>query len=105
MSPIRRSFLPSRLPFGLSLYLVANRPSFPDEKLFFSKIMESVKGGVSCVQLRDHQSDFASALKTAARLRDMLKGIPFFINTLKPFEVARAVHADGVYLEEKFPLF
>jgi thiamine monophosphate synthase len=37
-----------RLPFDLSLYLVANRPSFQDESLFFSKIKEAVEGGVSC---------------------------------------------------------
>ena len=42
------------IPFDLSLYLVANRPSFQDESLFFSKIMSAVKGGVSCVQFRDH---------------------------------------------------
>jgi thiamine-phosphate pyrophosphorylase len=32
----------------------------------------------------------------------MLKGVPFFINTLRPVEVAKAVGADGVNLEEKF---
>src|SRR6267154_2384378 len=81
-----------RLPFDLSLYLVANRPSFQDESQFFSKIMKSVKGGVSCVQLRDHKNDFATTLKTAARLKKMLQyeGIPLFINTLKLIEVAQA---------------
>jgi thiamine-phosphate pyrophosphorylase len=91
-----------RLPFDLSLYLVANRPSFQDENLFFSKIMASVKGGVSCVQLRDHKSDFATTLKTATHLKNMLRGVPLFINTLKPFEVVQAIGADGIYLEEQF---
>ncbi len=92
-----------RLPFDPSLYLVANRPSFHDESLFFSKIMESVNGGVSCVQLRDHENDFATTLRTAARLKNMLKGVPLFINTVKPIEVVQVIDAEGVYLEEKFP--
>jgi thiamine-phosphate diphosphorylase len=91
-----------RLHFDLSLYLVANRPSFQDENLFFSKIMESVKGGVSCVQLRDHKSDFSSIVRTATHLKQMLKGTPLFINTLRSFEVVLAVDADGIFLEEKF---
>lgn len=111
MSPICRSIFScsrllcprGRLPFDLSLYLVANRPSFQDESLFFSKIMESVKGGVSCVQLRDHKSDFASTLRTAAHLKNMLKGVPLFINTLKSFEVVQAIDAEGVFLEEQLP--
>lgn len=91
-----------RLPFDLSLYLVADRPSFPDENEFFSKIMKSVKGGVSCVQLRDHKNDFATILKTATRLKKMLEdeGIPLFINTSKLIEVVQAIDAHGVYLEE-----
>lgn len=92
-----------QIPFDLSLYLVANRPSFQDETLFFSKIMAAVQGGVSCVQLRDHASDFATAVKTAKRLKNMLRGVPLFINTLKPFEMVQAVGADGIYLEEQIP--
>lgn len=107
MNPIcRTSFSYSiiRPPsFDLSLYLVANRPSYPDENLFISKIMGAVKGGVSVVQLRDHKSDFVTTLRTASRLKKMLKDVPLFINTLRPFEVMQAVGADGVYLEENFP--
>ncbi len=90
-----------RPTFDLSLYLVANRPSFQNESLFFSKISESVKGGVSCVQLRDHQNDFTTVLKTAIRLKKMLKNTPLFINTRHSFEIAQAVEAEGIYLEEK----
>lgn len=90
-----------RLPFDLSLYLVANRPSFQDENLFFSKIKELVRGGVTCVQLRDHKNDLASVVRTAICLKEMIQGIPLFINTLHPFEVVRAADAEGIYLEEK----
>lgn len=47
---------------NLSLYLVANKPSFPDERLLFLKIQEAVRGGVTCVQLWDHKSDFSTSL-------------------------------------------
>lgn len=94
----------ARIPFDLSLYLVANRPSFQDEALFFSKIRAAVKGGVSCVQLRDHESNFATTLQQATRLKKLLKNIPLFINTRRPFDIVDAVGAQGVYLERPFPL-
>lgn len=112
MLPICRStlnasrvvFPPERLPFDHSLYLIANRPSFQDEKTFFLKVMQSVEGGVSCVQYRDYESDLSIILKSAARLRKLLKGVSFFINTRNSFEVALSTGADGVYLEEKFTI-
>ena len=104
MSFIYRSMLPGgRSAFDLSLYLVANRPSFQDENLFFSKIKSAVKGGVSCVQLRDHKNDFSETIRIALRLKHMLKGVPLFINTLQSFDLFHAVNADGIYLEDRFP--
>lgn len=102
MSTFSRLAFSLRQPtFDLSLYLVANRPSFQDEHLFFTKIQKAVKGGVSCVQLRDHTSDFSTTLKTARQLKNILGNTPLFINTLKACEMAQAVCADGVYLEER----
>lgn len=97
----RLTFPKARLRLDLSLYLVANRPSFQDEAIFLSKIKECVRGGVNCVQLRDHESDFATILRTATRLKNILRGVPLFINTVKPFEVVQAIGAEGIYLEEK----
>ncbi len=91
-----------RLSFDLSLYLVANRPSYPDEHLFFSKIMQAVAGGASCVQLRDHTNTLAFTIQTARRLKEMLGDIPLFINTCHSVDVAQEVNAAGVYLEEPF---
>ena len=91
-----------RLTFDLSIYLVANGPSFQDETLFFSKIMSAVKGGVSCVQFRDHKSDLSATIRTALRLKNILQGVPLFINTLQPFEVIHPVDAEGVYPEDNF---
>ncbi len=92
----------ARRPFHLSLYLVANRPSYPNENVFISQILKAVQGGVSCVQLRDDKSNFESTVKIASFLKRNIS-VPLFINTLNLFEVADAVDADGVYLEEPFP--
>lgn len=104
MSSWSRLPIPSnRLPFDLSLYLVANRPSFQDETLFFSKIISAVRGGVSCVQFRDHKNNLSETIRLALCLKNMLKGVPLFINTLQSFDVVYAVDAEGVYLEDNFP--
>lgn len=66
--------------------------------------MRAVKGGVSCVQLRDYESDFATTLKTAFHLKNLLQGVPLFINTPYAIELAKAVRAEGVFLEEKVPM-
>jgi hypothetical protein len=91
-STSRLHFPTERLHCDLSLYLVANQPSFSDKHVFFSKIQDAVRGGLSCVQLRDHQSDYPASLKIASRLKELLKEVPLFINTLesikgyKPYE-------------------
>jgi thiamine-phosphate diphosphorylase len=96
----RLHFPKERSRFDLSLYLVANKPSFQDDHLFFSKILEAVRGGVSCVQLRDHKSEYPASLKIARRLKEMLGKTPLFINTLESIKVAQSIEAEGVYLEE-----
>jgi len=88
-----------RKSLNLSLYLVANRPSFQNEKIFFEKVAAAVRGGVSCVQLRDYTNNLSTHIETSRRLREMLQRTPLFINTTHPFEVCRAVDAAGVYLE------
>ena|SRR5579871_1133744 len=106
MSAICRSL--THVPKGrhrvdLSLYLVANRPSFRNEELFISKIMESVKGGATCVQFRDHESEFKDTLRTASRLKKLLRGkAPLLVNTLQSIELAQRINAEGVYLEKPF---
>lgn len=85
----------------LKLYLVANKPAYPQENRFLHKVHEAVRGGATCVQLRDHKSDFIPVVRTARRLRSLLRETPLFINTLNSIEVARASGADGVYLEDK----
>lgn len=95
-----RSPIPSdRLAFDLSIYLVANRPSFQDEDLFFGRIRAAVKGGISCVQFRDHQNDLSTTIRTTRRLKEITQEVPLFINTLHSLEVIKATDAEGLYLE------
>ncbi len=103
MNPVVLSSLRKKF-FHPSLYLVANRPSYSNQELFISKIIQAVQGGVSCVQLRDHQSDFESVLQLARSLKDRIS-VPLFLNTRHLFEVALAIDADGVYLEEPYSYF
>ena len=109
MSAISRSLLsfrPKCPSFDLSLYLVANRPSFSDEQQFFTKILQCVSGGVSCVQLRDHTSDTGSIIKTAMQLKPLLYNahVPLILNTRNLLEVSQAVYPEGLYLEEPVPI-
>lgn len=94
-----------RLNVDLSVYLIANRPSFNEENLFFPKILAAVEGGISCVQLRDYQSDFAPTIKTVSRLKSLLKKTPLFTNTLNALALLKATEVDGIYLEEAFDPF
>ena len=88
------------------LYVIANGPSFPDKEKLFLKAMQAVQGGASYMQYMDHRSDFSPLLKTCLQLQKMLQrvGVPLMINTRYPIEIARAVGAAGVYLEEGFPV-
>jgi len=91
----------------LSLYLIADRPSVPLTGCqFIARILEAVRGGVTCVQFRDHKSDPADAQKLAGRLKHCLgPNTPLMLNTSKLLQVALAVDAVGVYLEKPFSPF
>lgn len=103
--PLTRSFAsllrtPIKEKVDFTLYLIADQRGYWSEELFMSKIKETVKGGASCVQYRDYQSHFNETLRTAMRLKELLKEVPLFINGPRSFEIAKAVNAAGVFLEE-----
>lgn len=88
------------------LYVIANGPSFPDKNALILKVMQTVQGGASWVQYNDHQSDLPTLLQTSIELQKMLQriGVPLMVNTRHLIKVAQACNADGVYLEEEFPI-
>lgn len=63
------------------------------------KIVQSaVRGGVTCVQLREKTCSTRELIEEATAIRDFLKkqNVPFIINDR--IDVAQAVQADGVHL-------
>ena len=92
-------------PLDLSLYLVTERTCVKDEKNFLYKAKQAIKGGVTCLQLRDRTEDLQASIKTARRLKKLIvdSGVPLIINDR--VDVALAVGADGVHLGQKdFPV-
>lgn len=81
----------------LSLYLVTNRKDMSFEQ-FFGLILESIKGGVTVVQLREKNTSFEQFVEIASALKSLLMPlqIPLIINDR--IDVALASHADGVHL-------
>jgi len=80
-----------------SLYLVTDR-SLSKGRTTFEIVEAAVKGGVTCVQLREKQCDTREFIDEALLIKDFLKlkRIPLIINDR--LDVAQAVGADGVHL-------
>ena len=79
------------------VYLVTDEKACLGRPL--EKIVEAaVKGGISCLQLREKKADTRSFLKTALRLKEICQEakIPFLINDR--IDIALACQADGVHL-------
>ncbi len=99
---IRSSAL--RQEMDLSLCLVTERKCIRSDDVFISKIMRAIQGGATCIQLRDRNEDLQACLRTAYRLKDLMRssGVPLIINNR--LDVALAVGADGVHIGQKdFP--
>ena len=84
-------------PESLSLYLVTDR-SLSRGRSTLEIIKAGVKGGVTCVQLREKNCSTRKFIEEALYVKDYLKdnNIPLIINDR--VDVALAVHADGVHL-------
>ncbi len=65
---------------------------------FFHRILESIKGGVSIVQLREKNASFEEFVEIARQLKAILRPlqIPLIINDR--VDVALAARADGIHL-------
>jgi thiamine-phosphate pyrophosphorylase len=80
-----------------SLYLVTDR-SLSRGRSSVDVVSAAIKGGVSCVQLREKECSTREFIAEALALKTVLKrhGIPLLINDR--VDVALAVGADGVHL-------
>ena len=83
--------------FDLSLYLVTNRDKLTDEE-FFKTVEESLKGGVSLVQLREKTAPFREVIEIAKKLKELCHSynVPLLIDDR--VDIALAADLDGVHL-------
>lgn len=81
----------------LSLYLVTNRDKISDE-IFFKRIEEALKGGVSLVQLREKNASTRQMIDLAKKLKNIchMYNVPLLIDDR--VDVCLASDADGVHL-------
>lgn len=81
----------------LSLYLIASRGKFSDER-FLNIVKNAIKGGVSVVQLREKELNSREFYALALKLKVLCDEFqtPFIINDR--VDIALAVGASGVHL-------
>ncbi|MFH1965878.1 MAG: thiamine phosphate synthase [Acidobacteriota bacterium] len=85
------------LQINYSLYLVTDR-NLSLGRPIEDVVLAAVRGGVTCVQLREKECSAGEFLNLALRLKSELKGrgVPLIINDR--LDVALAAGADGVHL-------
>lgn len=83
--------------FDLSLYLVTNRDKLSDEE-FFHTIEESLKAGVTLVQLREKTAPAREVIEIAKKLKDLCQSyhVPLLVDDR--VDIALAANLDGVHL-------
>lgn len=82
------------------LYAVTDR-AWVGRQSFYEQVEAALKGGATCVQLREKELDNAAFLKEAMELSALCRqyGVPFFIND--NVEVAIKCQADGVHVGQE----
>lgn len=80
----------------LSLYLVTNNSE--DEEKFLNIVEESLKGGVSVVQLREKKAETLDFYNLALKVKEITQkyNVPLIINDR--IDIALAIDADGVHV-------
>ena len=79
------------------LYAVTDR-SWVGKQSLYEQVESALKGGVTCVQLREKNLDNAAFLNEAIEISALCKRykVPFFIND--NVEIAIKCHADGIHV-------
>lgn len=85
---------------AMLLYAVTDRAWIGKQSLY-EQVESALKGGASCVQLREKELDDEAFLKEAIELAALCKqyGVPFFIND--NVEIAIKCHADGIHVGQE----
>lgn len=84
----------------MRLYAVTDR-AWAGEQSFYEQVESALKGGATCVQLREKELDDEAFLEEAIEIAALCKryGVPFFIND--NVEIAIRCHADGIHVGQK----
>lgn len=82
------------------LYAVTDRAWIGKQSLY-EQVESALKGGVTCVQLREKELNEEEFLNEAMEISALCKqyGVPFFIND--NVEIAIKCHADGIHVGQK----
>ncbi|MBQ3390913.1 MAG: thiamine phosphate synthase [Clostridia bacterium] len=82
------------------LYAVTDR-AWVGKQTLYEQVESALKGGVTCVQLREKELNEEDFLKEAIELAALCKryGVPFFVND--NVEIAVACKADGIHVGQE----
>ncbi len=82
------------------LYAVTDR-AWTEEKTLYQQVEEALRGGVTCVQLREKVMDYEEFLQEAKEIHALCLqyGVPFIVND--NVEVAVACGAEGIHVGQE----
>ena len=85
---------------AMLLYAVTDR-AWVGKQSLYEQVESALKGGATCVQLREKKLDDEVFLKEAIEISALCKqyGVPFFIND--NVEIAIKCHADGIHVGQE----
>lgn len=85
---------------AMTLYAVTDR-TWVGEQSLYEQVESALKGGVTCVQLREKELDEEAFLAEAIEIAALCKryGVPFFVND--NVDIAIQCHADGIHVGQK----
>lgn len=84
----------------MRLYAVTDR-AWVGRQSLYEQVESALKGGVTCVQLREKELDEETFLREAVEISTLCRryGVPFFIND--NVEIAMQCHADGIHIGQE----
>ena len=85
---------------AMLLYAVTDR-AWVGKQSLYEQVESALKGGATCVQLREKELDDEAFLNEAIEISALCKqyGVPFFINDT--VEIAIKCHADGIHVGQE----
>ena len=85
---------------AMLLYAVTDR-AWVGKQSLYEQVESALKGGATCIQLREKELDDESFLKEAIEISALCKQyrVPFFIND--NVEIAIQCHADGIHVGQE----